>query len=108
MQGQWQLSQTFRSALTDNVTPPIIMALMKFDPLINRVFSLLKEIPESQVSGYLSILNWRYGFTSKTVLRKYEDIPEKHQEALTVISYVGCSLSAVGLSLTILTIVLSR
>ncbi|KAJ7393446.1 hypothetical protein OS493_006420 [Desmophyllum pertusum] len=39
---------------------------------------------------------------------KHDDIPERHQKALTAISYVGCALSAVGLTLTILTIALSR
>lgn len=88
-------------------SPSIIMALINFVPLLNCTFSLLKEIPEALVSDYISILKQEYGFTSKTVLRKYDDIPKSHQKALAVISYVGCSLSAVGLSLTILTIVLS-
>ena len=72
------------------------------------VFSLFKEIPESRVTDYLEFLKQKTHFTSKTILRKHEDIPESHQKALTAISYVGCTLSAVGLSLTILTIVLSR
>lgn len=88
-------------------SPSIIMDPINFLPLLNRAFSLLKEIPEALVSDYLSILEQKFGFTSKAVLRKYDDIPESHQKALAIISYVGCSLSAVGLSLTILTIVLS-
>lgn len=75
--------------------------------ILNSTAFSFEEIPEELVSDYLSILRQRYGFTSKTVLRKYDDIAKSHQKALAVISYVGCSLSAVGLSLTILTIVLS-
>jgi len=75
--------------------------------LLNSTAFSFQEIPEALVSDYLSILEQKYGFTSKAVLRKYDDIPESHQKALAIISYVGCSLSAVGLSLTILTIVLS-
>jgi len=88
-------------------SPLIKMTPIKFVPLLTRAFSLLKKIPEELVSDYLSILKQRYGFTSKTILRKHDDIPESHQKALAIISYVGCSLSAVGLSLTILTIALS-
>ncbi|XP_078374061.1 uncharacterized protein LOC144657585 [Oculina patagonica] len=76
--------------------------------LLNETAFVFKEIPESGVTDYLKLLKRKHGFTSKTILRKHEDIPENHQNALTVISYVGCAFSAVGLTLTILTIVLSR
>jgi len=76
--------------------------------LLNSTAFSFQEIPEELVSNYLSILKQKYGFTSKTVLRKHDDIPESHQKVLVVISYVGCYLSAGGLTLTILTIALSR
>ena len=97
---QHHLGILFRRAVR---TAPI-----NFVQLLNRALSLFKEIPEELVSDYLSILEQKYGFTSKTVLRKHDDIPESHQKILVAISYVGCYLSAGGLTLTILTIALSR
>jgi len=75
---------------------------------LNRSAFNFEEIPESIVSDYLKLLRGKHGFTSKTILRKGGDIPENHQKALSAISYVGCSLSAVGLILTVLTISLAR
>lgn len=74
----------------------------------NFAYFVSEEIPESMVNDFLTILKKKHHFTSKTILRKADDIPENHQEALSDISYLGCALSAVGLTLTILTIILSR
>lgn len=68
----------------------------------------LQKIPASAVTNYLKILRQKNGFTPNQILRKLDDIPDNHKEALSAISYVGCTLSAVGLTLLILTICLSR
>lgn len=67
----------------------------------------LQKIPASAVTNYLEILQ-PINFTPDKILRKLDDIPDNHKEALSAISYVGCTLSAVGLTLLILTICLSR
>lgn len=67
----------------------------------------LQKIPASAVTNYLEILQ-PINFTPDKILRKLDDIPDNHKEALSAISYVGCTLSAVGLALLILTICLSR
>ncbi|KAK2556557.1 Adhesion G-protein coupled receptor G6 [Acropora cervicornis] len=74
------------------------------DPAVNR----RDLIQESDVTSYIEYLKGKHHFTSRGILRKGDDIPENHQKALRLISYVGCTLSAVGLILTIFTIVLSR
>lgn len=76
--------------------------------LLNRTSLQFEEIPASAVTNYLEILRQRFYFTSNKILRKLDDIPDKHKEALSAISYVGCTLSAAGLTLLILTICLSR
>lgn len=67
----------------------------------------LQKIPVSAVTNYLEILQ-PINFTPDKILRKLDDIPDNHKEALSAISYVGCTLSAGGLTLLILTICLSR
>ncbi|XP_074626971.1 adhesion G-protein coupled receptor G6-like [Acropora palmata] len=75
---------------------------------VNRSTFGIKLIQESDVTSYIEYLKGKHHFTSRGILRKGDDIPENHQKALRLISYVGCTLSAVGLILTIFTIVLSR
>ena len=71
------------------------------------MLNFLQKIPASAVKNYLEILQ-PINFTPHKILRKLDDIPDNHKEALSAISYVGCTLSAVGLTLLVLTICLSR
>ena len=99
----------------------LLLLLLLLLLLIFKTFFIfvLKEIPESLVNEYLELLRGKHQSTSKPILCKGKNVSENHQtilrkgdetrqKALSTISHVGCALSAVGLTLTILTICLSR
>ncbi|XP_032219491.1 adhesion G-protein coupled receptor G2 [Nematostella vectensis] len=74
---------------------------------LNDTAFVAKEILSDDIHTILESLHYKYGFPS-FIVRQERHVPQAHRKILSIISYTGCGLSLLGLTLTILTNLIAR